>query len=174
MSFREPPDVPGNGSEPSSDLPVVWVDGDSAPREIRELLRRWGDRGRCRVRFFANRPLPDVSATVMTVVSGEETVDGEILQRLASTAAEVRRTMVIVTRDIPLAERCLEYECVVLNDRGTEFDAGTIAERRSIRDRNAEIRAMGLETIDRSHRFGKREVKLFADTLDRVLTRLSG
>ncbi|MFW6228727.1 MAG: DUF188 domain-containing protein [Alkalispirochaeta sp.] len=156
----------------SGGVPEVWVDGDSAPREIRELLGRWGDRGRCRIRFFANRALPDVSDTEMTVVAGETTVDREILERLASTADERRRTTVIITRDIPLAERCLAYDCVVLNDRGTEFDGGTIAERRSIRDRNAEIRAMGLETIDRAHRFGKREVKLFADTLDRVLTRL--
>ncbi|MDA3950212.1 MAG: DUF188 domain-containing protein, partial [Spirochaeta sp.] len=122
--------------------PPVWVDGDSCPVEIRELLLRWNERGRVRVEFLANRPL---RGTGTTVVDPGQTVDAVILERLEGMSRPERGRLIVVTRDIPLAERCLPFGCTVINDRGTVFDAATVAERRSIRDGNAEIRALGLE-----------------------------
>ena len=144
------------------------------PVEIRELLLRWNDKGRIRVEFLANRPLGNTETTVVTAgvavgPAAGETVDAVILARLERLSQHERRRLVVVTRDIPLAERCLPYGCTVMNDRGTVFDAATVGERRSVRDGNAEIRALGLESMTRTRSFGAREVKRFADALDRIL-----
>jgi uncharacterized protein YaiI (UPF0178 family) len=77
-----------------------------------------------------------------------------------------------VTRDLPLVERLAEKGLRVLNDRGEVFTAGDARERRSLRDAAAELRALGLapESPRRSG-WGERELKAFADALDRELSR---
>ncbi|MFA7566314.1 MAG: DUF188 domain-containing protein [Alkalispirochaeta sp.] len=162
-------------------VPVVWVDGDSCPVPIRDILVRWHGRGRLVLHFFTNRRLPLDSSVGQTVVT-DGTVDGHILARLQSIADAtgkdptddiVTDDIVVITRDIPLAERCLEYPCTVMNDRGTVFTRDTVGERRSLRDARAGIRAMGLESMDRRRTFGIKEQKLFSDALDRVLSSLA-
>ncbi len=148
--------------------PAVWVDGDSCPVPVREILLRWSERGRIALQFFSNRELPLPKNAEQTVVDGTS-VDDHIVSQLN----EVTREVILITRDIPLAERCLEFpHCTVLNDRGTVFSPEMIGERRSVRDVNARIREMGLESMERKKRFGPRERKMFADALDRVLSSL--
>lgn len=149
---------------------VVLVDGDSCPVPVRSLLIRAGERRGVDVRFFSNRPLRLESGYHTTVVS-EETVD-DVLLRLVDEFAGGGTVPVVVTRDIPLAEGVIIGGGVALNDRGTVFDAATIAERRSLRDAAAEIRASGLESMGQRGNYGTQEKKAFADALDRTLTRL--
>ncbi len=149
---------------------VILVDGDSCPVPVRSLLIRTSQRRRVDVRFFANQPMRLESGYEATLVTGE-TVD-ETLLRLVEDLVEKNSAPVVVTRDIPLAEAALERGAAALNDRGTVFDAETIAERRSLRDAAAEIRASGLESMTRRGGYGPTEKKAFADALDRTLTRL--
>jgi hypothetical protein len=78
-----------------------------------------------------------------------------------------------VTRDLPLAERLADKGLRVLNDRGDVFTAGDARERRSLRDRAVELRALGLipESPRRSGR-GPKEMKAFSDALDREIARI--
>ena len=149
---------------------VVLVDGDSCPVPVRSLLIRASQRRGVEVRFFANQPMRLESGYEATVVNGE-TVD-EALLRLVEYLVGQDSAPVIVTRDIPLAEAALMRGAAALNDRGTVFDAETIAERRSLRDAAAEIRASGLESMTRRGGYGAQEKKAFADALDRTLTKL--
>lgn len=148
--------------------PRVIVDGDSCPVPIRDVLVRWHERGRIVLEILANRQLP-VENPRPSIVSPPETVDDTLIYTLQATTPEERTRTIVMTRDIPLAERLLQLGVYVVNDRGDRFDTATIGERRSIRDRNAEIRELGLESMDRRRRFGKDEVKAFADTLDRII-----
>ncbi len=147
---------------------VVWVDGDSCPVPVRELLVRWHQRGRLILHVFTNRTLP-VSPTVEQTVVREGSVDDHILE-LLRRGGQSEIDVIIVTRDIPLAERCLEYNCTVMNDRGTVFSRDSVKERRSLRDAHAQIRELGLEEMNRRRSFGRKEQKLFSDALDRVLS----
>lgn len=151
--------------------PGVIVDADSCPREVRDILNRWADRGRCTVLFLAGRALSDIPAGRFDLIASHS-VDEEIIARLTETDERHRSRTVVVTRDIPLAERCLPFGATVMNDRGDTFSPETIRERRSLRDRNAEIRAAGLEEISRGRTFSHKEVKRFSDALDRALTAL--
>ena len=153
----------------SERVPIVWVDADSCPVAVRDLLIKWETRGRISLDLLANRVLP-VPDSVTTTVVERETVDEHICARLDALDAERQARVVIVTRDIPLAERCtVGYRCSVINDRGTASDPETARERRSIRDAAETIRADGLETIDRRRRYDRRDLKRFADTLDRLV-----
>lgn len=149
---------------------TVLVDGDSCPVPVRSVLIRASLRRGIDVRFFANRPIQLEEGYRATVVSGE-TVD-DALTRLVEELRAQGVVPVVITRDIPLAEAIVLRGGVALNDRGTVFDAESIAERRSLRDAAADIRASGLETMSRRGGYGVQEKKAFADALDRTLTRL--
>lgn len=101
----------------------------------------------------------------------EGTVDDFLLGNLP-TAGSPRedRIDLVITRDIPLAEKLVEQGVAVMNDRGRLFEQQSIRELRSLRDARAAIREQGLETMNRAVTYGRRELKAFADTLDRFLT----
>jgi len=141
---------------------TIWVDGDSAPRDIRPILVRRG--ANIPVRFVSARKLPDVPpALAILVPAGPDSADRHIEENAALCD-------LVVTRDIPLAERLAEAGIAVINDRGELFSRDKASERRSLRDAAAELRFQGLvpPSPKGSHRTAK-ETKQFADGLDRVL-----
>lgn len=147
-------------------ITLILVDGDSCPVPIRALLERVPQKRNVTVHFLSNRPSPVGQGVSFELVAGT-TVDECIIARATETT-------LVVTRDIPLAEQLIQRNIIVLNDRGREFTPDTVSELRSLRDAAEQIRAAGLETMDRRRTFGKRETTQFANTLDRVLTRENG
>lgn len=151
---------------------TVWVDADSCPREVRNLLNRAAPRRGFDLVYCANRQiggLHDLSERRELRVVSDETVDEYLIRVLESASIG---TVLLVTRDIPLAEQIVHLGLAVINDRGDRFDEETIADRRSIRDAGVEIRRLGIEQMPRSRSYGAKEQKAFADSLDRVLTEL--
>lgn len=144
---------------------TIWVDADSVPRDIRPLLARRSTA--YIVRFVAARALPDIPPTLLTIVaSGADAADHRIEEN--ATLGDL-----VVTRDIPFAERLAERGILVINDRGELFSKENIAERRSLRDAAAELRLLGVAPESRkgSSR-GARETKFFADGLEKALARM--
>jgi uncharacterized protein len=158
---------------------TLWADGDSLQAELRRLLCRraasearssaeTGKPARFRAVFVASRmpPLdlgPGVEAE--TVEGGPESADDRIVE--LAEAGDLA-----VTRDLPLAERLADKGLRVLNDRGEVFTAADARERRSLRDRALELRALGLAPESRrGSSWGPRELKAFADALDRELAK---
>jgi uncharacterized protein len=72
----------------------------------------------------------------------------------------------VVTQDIPLAAVLVPRQIAVLDPRGAEHTAETIGERLSVRDFMEALRMAGPPAFDARAR------KVFAQALDRVLTRL--
>ena len=158
---------------------TIWVDGDSLQAELRALLCRRANREaevaraaarepRFRAVFVAARmPRLDSGPGVEAIVveSGPGAADDRIVERAVPGD-------LAVTRDLPLAERLAQKGLRVLNDRGSVFTAENVQERRSLRDGAAELRALGLapESSRRSG-WGPRELKAFADALDRELAK---
>lgn len=153
----------------------VLADGDSLQAEIRGLLARRAraekaraapDAPRWELLFVAARPLPLPMGSVLVLVEeGPDAADAR-MEELAEAGD------LAVTRDLPLAERLAARGLRVLNDRGDVWTTENVAERRSLRDRAAELRAMGLAPeSSRARGWGQKEFKAFADTLDRELAR---
>lgn len=158
---------------------TIWADGDSLQAEIRRLICRRANREatasaaagrapRFRAAFVAAKmpPLelgPGVESE--SVAGGENAADDRLVER--AEAGDLA-----VTRDLPLAERLAEKGLRVLNDRGEVFTASDARERRSLRDAAAELRSLGLAPESpRRSTWGPRELKAFADALDRELAK---
>jgi uncharacterized protein len=77
----------------------------------------------------------------------------------------------VVTQDIPLAAVLVPRQVAVLDPRGAEHTAETIGERLSVRDFMEALRMAGTVTSGPPP-YDARARKAFAQTLDRVLTRL--
>jgi uncharacterized protein YaiI (UPF0178 family) len=115
--------------------------------------------------FAANRPIPGLAADEMELCPPGPNAADDRLVELAEPGD------LAVCRDIPLAKRLLEKGVSVIDDRGRVFSRENIGEMLSLRDFMVGLADNGMETERIAH-YGKRELKSFADSLDRTLTRL--
>lgn len=161
------------GDNPRGSLVLaIWVDADSVPKDIRPLLLRRATAQRAYegvrvdVRFVAARALSDIPDSLLTVVEpGKGAADAAIEERLA--AADI-----VVTRDIPFAERVLTKGGLAINDRGETFTRENIAPRRSLRDAMASLRELGIAPASpKGSRRSAADTKRFADGIERLIVR---
>ena len=144
----------------------ILVDADSCPREAREMILRFSARLKIKSVFAANRPIPALpEETQMEICPPDE---GAADDRIVSLAVPGD---LVITRDLPLAERLVEKDITVLDDRGRLFTKENIRQFRSIRDFVVGLAETGLDT-ERTASYGKKELNAFANSLDRELTRL--
>lgn len=76
----------------------------------------------------------------------------------------------VITADIPLADRAIDKHAVALNPRGEFYTKENIKERLSLRDFLHELRSADVNTGG-AKPLSQRDIKLFADALDRYLTK---
>jgi uncharacterized protein YaiI (UPF0178 family) len=145
----------------------ILVDADSCPVPARELVLRTAARTGIPAIFAANRPIPGIAGdgVVMEICSPREGAADDRIVELA------RPGDLAVTRDIPLASRLVEGSILVMDDRGQVYTRENIREKLSLRDFKVGLADSGLG-IERIASYGRRELKNFADSLDRVLVRL--
>jgi len=144
----------------------ILVDADSCPRAARELTLRCSGRRGIQVVFAANRPIPGVSGEniVMEICPPGENAADDRLVELAAPGD------IAVSRDLALAKRLLEKNAVVIDDRGRLFTSDNINELLSLRDFTVGLAENGLG-VERTANYGKKELKAFADALDRQVTK---
>ncbi|MCP3686910.1 MAG: YaiI/YqxD family protein [Gammaproteobacteria bacterium] len=142
----------------------IWVDGDSCPVVIRDILCKAAERVSITTTFIANQPLPLPASKwvkFIQVRAGFDVADNEIIKRL--TADDL-----VVTGDIPLAAQAIEKGGLVLSPRGEVFTADNISARLTMRDFMESLRASGVESGGPAP-LSQRDRKTFADCLDKVI-----
>jgi uncharacterized protein YaiI (UPF0178 family) len=147
----------------------IWVDGDAAPREVKEVVFRAAERLDCETLFVANAPL--------TIPRSCRQVRSILVNGVADAAddyivAHSQAGDLAITADIPLAARLVEADICVIDPRGEHFDPEKIASRLAMRDFLDRLRAVGIHTGN-APPYSDRDKRCFAATLDRMLTRLS-
>jgi uncharacterized protein YaiI (UPF0178 family) len=145
----------------------ILVDADSCPKPARELILRTALKRELTVIFAANRPIPGIAgpgAVMELCPPGENAADNRIVE-LAEPGD------LVITRDIPLAGRLVEQGIPVVDDRGGRYTGENIRERLSVRNFWVDLAESGLG-MERKATYGKKELKTFADALDRELSRL--
>jgi uncharacterized protein YaiI (UPF0178 family) len=146
---------------------TLWVDADSVPGPVREIVLRAAHRLSLTTIFVANQRVnlppghPTVSA--VRVEGGPDVADRYIADNAAAGD-------VCITHDIPLAAILVGKKVIVLDPRGTEHTENTIGERLSVRDFMEKLRSTGVETGGPSG-FNAKDKQSFASGLDRILTR---
>ena len=155
---------------------TVWVDGDSCPVAIREIVVRASRARSIDVVIVADRGLPIEKHERLTLVSvdpGKNSADSYILENLEAGD-------IVVTRDIELTASGAEAGAAVLDTEGKRYTRENIAERRSMHRYMSSLRAgtidlSGCDSYDIRSKGGKRRPggaakKAFADALDREIT----
>ena len=147
---------------------TLWVDADACPGAIKELIIRATGRLKIPAIFVANKyiSIPEsIYVSSRRIGMDPEAVDMHIIQ--SAQAGDV-----VITQDIPLASVLVPRGVIVISTRGELFTQENIGERLSIRNFMQDIREAGGITSGPKE-FGHKDRQRFADTLDKVLTRLS-
>ena len=142
----------------------IWIDADTyletqkrvfkaADREVVETVRQ------------ITHPEPaNANGSMVTVREGANVADQYIV--LHSQPGDL-----VVTADIPLAAELVAKRVDVIDPRGEAYDSGNIASRLSMRDFMDQMRGAGMAT-EGSRPYSDRDKKAFANTFDRLLTKL--
>ncbi|MFA5571244.1 MAG: YaiI/YqxD family protein [Sphaerochaetaceae bacterium] len=157
-----------------SDYPLLYIDADSCPRQLRTIILKAVQKRQISALFVADRPLNDVielenslgsSLIRMHVVTpGDDSADDYLVQQAQSGT-------LAITRDIPLADRLVEKDLTVIDDRGNVYTKESVKERLSLRNMMSDLRELGI-FVEKTKPMGRKEIKAFSDALDRHLTRL--
>jgi uncharacterized protein YaiI (UPF0178 family) len=145
----------------------ILVDADSCPREARELVLRTAKRRKLPAVFAANRPISGIGGALATMEicpPGENSADNRLVEL-------AEKGDLAISRDVPLAKRLVEKGAAVMDDRGRVFTPDNINELLSLRNFTVALAETGLD-FERTAHYGKKELKNFADSLDKTLTKM--
>ena len=156
----------------------IFVDADSCPRLARDLVLRRAAKLGIRIIFAANRPIPVTPAQGISVEGSHAAFTGAEMEvcSAAENSADDRivelseKGDLVITRDVPLAKRLVEKDVSVIDDRGRVFTAGNINELLSLRNFAVGLADNGMGS-ERTASYSRKELKTFADSLDRILTK---
>ena len=143
----------------------IYVDGDACP--VKEEVYRVAGRHEVPVVVVANAwmRLPERAGLRLEVVSsGFDAADDWIVERCGVGD-------VVVTADIPLADRCLKKGAYVLGPKGEPFTEDNIGTAMVSREMTADMRAMGMISGGPAP-FQKKDRGVFLQELDKAVVRL--
>jgi uncharacterized protein YaiI (UPF0178 family) len=145
----------------------LWIDADAAPVAVKEVCYRASDRLKVDTIFVANQrvQLPPGYDFLHSV-----RVDGSADAADRYIAEHAVAGDVAVTQDIPLAAILVPNGVVTIDPRGEVYTEESIGERLSVRNFMEGLRSGGVDTGGHAA-YGAREKQLFANALDRALTR---
>jgi uncharacterized protein YaiI (UPF0178 family) len=145
----------------------IFVDADSCPRLARELLIRAAKRLKTEAIFAANRLIPGIEGEFlrMELCPDEEGAADDFIaeQSIPGDLA--------ITRDVPLAARLVAKSVAVLDDRGRVYTKENIYYYLSLRDFSVSLAEGGVLSDRRPH-YGKKELKAFANSFDKIIASL--
>jgi uncharacterized protein len=144
----------------------ILVDCDAMPAVIREILYRAGERFRIPVVLVANQRLAAVKSRyvkAIVVQAGPDVADDRIVEL-------VEEGDLVITADIPLADRVVTKGAFAINPRGELYTEENIKDRLATRDLLTELRGNG-EITGGPPALNQKDRRIFADQLDRFLTR---
>ncbi len=144
---------------------AVYVDADACP--VKAEVYRVAERHGCTVFVVSNSPIAvprDAFIQRVVVPSGPDVADDWIAER--ATARDV-----VVTADIPLADRCVKVGAAVLAPNGKTFTASSIGMALATRNLMDQLRGSG-EVTGGPRPFGPRDRSEFLGALHRAIERI--
>jgi len=158
----------GETREPRSmnERPIrIYVDADACP--VKDEVYRVADRHRLPVFVVANSPIrvpQDPMIERVTVTAGPDAADDWIVDR-------VRPGDIVVTADIPLANRCVKAGADVIAPTGRPFTEAAIGMALAMRDLMTDLRSTG-EVTGGPRPFSRQDRSAFLSALDQTIRRL--
>ena len=143
-------------------MPILYIDADACP--VKEECYRVAERCGLKVFVVSNgwintRRDPWIEQVV--VDSGPDVADDWIAERAGPGD-------IVITQDIPLAERCLQAGAQALKSNGAPFTADSIGSALAGRMVGEHLRSMGVATSGPPP-FGPKDRSAFLQALDRAV-----
>ena len=146
----------------------VWIDADACPRAARDLVVKFALKRKLEVVMVAGQPQvkPAFACVRLVVVpSGPDAADDYLVEH--AVPGEL-----VICSDVPLADRLVKRGVAALDPRGGEFDERNMGERLAVRNLFTDLREQG-QVGGGQAAYGERDRQAFANSLDRLLSRLS-
>ncbi|MDD2830116.1 MAG: YaiI/YqxD family protein [Sulfuricurvum sp.] len=144
----------------------ILVDADAFPNVLKEILLRAVLKRQITTIFIANKriSIPDAHYVSMKIVAqGPDEADHRIAE--VCEAGDL-----VITADIPLADRIVTKGGVGLDPRGTIYDENNIKHLLAMRNLMEELRNSG-EITGGPSAIGAKSVREFADGLNKILSK---
>jgi len=141
----------------------IWVDADSCPKAVKEIVYKTSLRLNINIVLVANdyQNIPRNDLIRLIVVNkGFDAADNHIV-------AHVEIHDIVITADIPLAALVLKKKAIALDPRGKIYTEDNISSLLSMRDFLKEFRDAGSLTSGPAA-FSPKDVKQFADSLNKL------
>jgi uncharacterized protein YaiI (UPF0178 family) len=151
-----------------TDVPAsirIYVDADACP--VKDEVYRVAGRHQLPVFVVTNsfmRVPQDPLIERVAVEAGPDAADDWIAERTDAAA-------IVITADIPLADRCVKKGAAVLAPNGKAFTADSIGMALAVRDLMTDLRSAG-ETTSGPRPFAPRDRSAFLSALDHAIRRL--
>lgn len=143
----------------------IWIDADACPKAVKEMVFKAGLRLNISIILVANsyQNIPPSKLIQLIVVDrGFDAADQHIID-------QVEIHDLVITADIPLAAKVLKKKAVALNPRGEIYAENNIGSILSMRDFMKEFYDAG-SIVGGPAAFGPKDVKRFADSLNRLIS----
>lgn len=144
----------------------IWVDADAFPAILKEMLFRAAERMKVPVVMVANQPMRVPKSELfscLVVKEGFNAADDRIIE-------EIKPGDLVVTADIPLADRVVSGGAIAINPRGRLYTEANIKDHLAMRNLLDELRSTG-EVTGGPAPFTDKDRQEFINQLDRFLTR---
>lgn len=145
----------------------IMIDADACPVAVKEILYRTTKRLELELILVANQfmriPKSELISSII-VPEGPDEADNRIVEM--TEAGDL-----IITADIPLADRVIKKHGVVIDPRGVLMTDANIGERLATRNLLDELRTGGLETGGPAA-YSNKDKQAFSNQLDRFLTQV--
>jgi len=144
----------------------ILVDADAFPNALKEVLLRAVHKRKIITLFIANKniSIPNVHYISMEVVAqGPDEADHRIAELCEATD-------LVITADIPLADRIVTLGAIALDPRGTIYDENNIKHLLAMRNLMEDLRNAG-EITGGPGAITPKTVREFADGLNRLLSK---
>ncbi|MBN1840446.1 MAG: DUF188 domain-containing protein [Campylobacterales bacterium] len=143
---------------------TIFVDADAFPNVLKDILLRFVLKRGIRTRFIANKKIsiPDV-AFISMEIAPQGVDEADHLIAFTCNAKDI-----VITADIPLADRVVAKGAIGLDPRGTLYTPENIKGLLAMRNLMQELRDGG-EITGGPSAIGEKEKRAFADALNALL-----
>ena len=145
----------------------VWIDADACPKAAKDQVVKFALKRHFEVLLVAGQAQikPAYSCVRLIVVpSGPDAADDYLVEH--ALPGEL-----VICSDVPLADRLVKKGAAALDPRGREFDERNMGDKLAVRNLFTELRELG-QVGGGQPPYGERDKQAFANSLDRILTRL--
>jgi uncharacterized protein YaiI (UPF0178 family) len=158
-------DAPSPAASAIAPSTTLYIDADACPvkEEVYRVARRYGLKVYVVANAYIATPLRDPLIERVVVEAGPDIADDWIAERAQGGD-------IVVTSDIPLADRCLKAGAAVLRPNGKVFDAGSIGMALAGREIGEHLRSFG-EVTGGPKPFGPQDRSRFLSALDEAVQR---